>query len=149
MDATRANQAIADYVSENMRSQVMQKGTNTIILDAYNANPSSMQVAIDALADMKASRKVLILGDMFELEEESEKEHHQLGQLILDLDFAEVYLCGTLIPTALQKIPFAKHFEKKEELIKELKANPIHDATILIKASRGIGLETILESLES
>src|SRR5690606_28105418 len=70
-----ANNAIAEYTPENMRAQVVKKGTNTIILDAYNANPSSMKVAIESLAEMKADRKVLILGDMFELEGESDFEH--------------------------------------------------------------------------
>lgn len=142
-----ANNAIAEYVPENMRSQVIQRGTNTIILDAYNANPSSMKVAIDSLAEMKADRKVLILGDMFELEDESDHEHAQLGQLILDHDFADVYLCGKLVKKTKEKLAFAKHFEKKEELISELKRNPIVNATILIKASRGIGLETVVDSL--
>ncbi len=142
-----ANNAIAEYTPENMRSQVVKKGTNTIILDAYNANPSSMKVAIESLAEMKADRKVLILGDMFELEGESDHEHAQLGQLILDHDFADVYLCGKLVAKTKEVIPFAKHFEKKEELINELKNNPIRQATILVKASRGIGLETVVESL--
>lgn len=147
VDAGDANKAVTEYTPENMRSQVVQKGTNTIILDAYNANPSSMKVAIDSLAEMKADKKVLILGDMFELEGESDHEHTQLGQLILDLDFADVYLCGKLVAKTKERIPFAKHFEKKEELINELKSNPIHNATILVKASRGIGLETVVESL--
>lgn len=147
VDANAANQAIANYAPENMRSQVVHKGTNTIILDAYNANPSSMKVAIDSLAEMKADRKVLMLGDMFELEGESDHEHQQLGQLILDHGFAEVYLCGNLVAKTKEIVPFAKHFEKKEELISELKTHPINNATILVKASRGIGLETVVDSL--
>ncbi len=148
VDASDANHAIADYAPENMRSQIVQKGTNTIILDAYNANPSSMKVAIDSLAEMKADKKVLILGDMFELEDESDYEHQQLGQLILSHGFSEVYLCGKLVAKTKEKIPFAKHFEKKEALINALKINPIKNATILVKASRGIGLETVVDSLE-
>ncbi len=147
VEAGDANRAIAEYAPENMRSQIVQKGTNTIILDAYNANPSSMKVAIESLADMKADKKVLILGDMYELEGDSDHEHAQLGQLIMEKDFSDVYLCGKLIVKTKEEIPFAKHFEKKEELINELKNNPIHSATILVKASRGIGLETILDSL--
>ncbi len=147
VDANDANNAVATYTPENMRSQIVKKGTNTIILDAYNANPSSMKVAIDSLADMRVERKVLILGDMFELETESDKEHQHLGQLILDRDFSDVYLCGKLVAKTKEIIPFAKHFERKEDLINELKTNPIQNATILIKASRGIGLETIVDSL--
>lgn len=142
-----ANQAVANYVPANMRSQVVQKGTNTVILDAYNANPSSMQAAIENLAAMKAERKVLILGDMFELEEEAAKEHHNLGKLIHEKGFKEIYLCGTLVRTALEAIPYAMHFNTKEELKAQLEKNQFTNATILVKASRGIGLETIVDSL--
>lgn len=145
--AADANQAVATYVPANMRSQVMKKGTNTIILDAYNANPSSMQAAIDNLAAMKAERKVLILGDMFELEGEAEKEHHNLGKLIHEKGFKEIYLCGSLVRTALEAIPYAMHFNTKEELSAQLEKNQFTNATILVKASRGIGLETIVEAL--
>jgi UDP-N-acetylmuramoyl-tripeptide--D-alanyl-D-alanine ligase len=67
VDAENANQAIAQYEPGNMRSQMIQKGTNRIILDAYNANPSSMRAAVENVAAMKADKKVLILGDMYEL----------------------------------------------------------------------------------
>lgn len=147
VDPQLANQAVAEYVPGNMRSQVMQKGTNTIILDAYNANPSSMQAAIENLAAMRAANKVLILGDMFELEEEADKEHQAMGKLIKEKEIKNVYLCGTLFKAALREIPNAKYFVKKEELILELKQYPISNATVLVKASRGIGLETIVEFL--
>jgi UDP-N-acetylmuramoyl-tripeptide--D-alanyl-D-alanine ligase len=147
VEARSANQAIAEYKPGNMRSQVMKKGGNTIILDAYNANPSSMQAAIENLAAMNAPRKVLILGDMFELEEEADKEHQAIGHLLKEKGFKNVYLCGSLFRAALREMPTAKYFEKKDELITELKQYPITDATILVKASRGIGLETILDYL--
>src|SRR5690606_10410469 len=97
VDATLALQAVAEYEPANMRSQVIRKNSNTIILDAYNANPSSMEAAIKNLAGMKAQHKVLILGDMFELEEEAETEHRHIGKLILDLGFTDVLLCGELM----------------------------------------------------
>jgi UDP-N-acetylmuramoyl-tripeptide--D-alanyl-D-alanine ligase len=147
VDAKLANQAIAEYVPSNMRSQVVQKGSNTIILDAYNANPSSMQAAIENMAAMKANKKILILGDMFELEDEADKEHQAIGDLIKKKNFEDVYLCGSLFKAALHEIPNAKYFTKKDELIEELKQYPVKDATILVKASRGIGLETIVEYL--
>jgi UDP-N-acetylmuramoyl-tripeptide--D-alanyl-D-alanine ligase len=128
-----------------MRSQIVKKGTNTIILDAYNANPSSMQAAIENIAAMKIARKVVILGDMFELEEEAEKEHRSLGKLIREKGLKEVYFCGNLIKTALEEIPQAKHFTTKDALMEQLKKDNLSDATILVKASRGIGLETIVE----
>jgi UDP-N-acetylmuramoyl-tripeptide--D-alanyl-D-alanine ligase len=147
VDAAQANAAVAEYLPGNMRSQVVTKKTNTIILDAYNANPSSMKAAIENLASMKAPRKVLILGDMFELEAEAEKEHQQIGKLIQQLGFNEVYLCGNLMKVAQLEIPSAKHFSTKDDLIAGLKQNNFSDSTILVKASRGIGLESIVEFL--
>jgi UDP-N-acetylmuramoyl-tripeptide--D-alanyl-D-alanine ligase len=147
VDGKLANEAIAAYVPSNMRSQIVEKGTNKIILDAYNANPSSMQAAIENIAAMRAEKKVLILGDMFELEDEAQKEHQQIGKLIREKKFDHVYLCGSLFKAALHEIPKAKYFTKKEELIEELKQFPVSNATILVKASRGIGLETVVDYL--
>jgi UDP-N-acetylmuramoyl-tripeptide--D-alanyl-D-alanine ligase len=147
VDAVAANEAIASYTPQNMRSQILKKNSNTIILDAYNANPSSMQAAIENLAAMRNENKVLILGDMFELEDQAAIEHQAIGRLIREKGFRNVYLCGSLFKSALHEIPAAKYFTKKEELIQELKQFPIHDATVLVKASRGIGLETIVDYL--
>lgn len=147
VDPVLANKAVAEYSPANMRSQIVTKGTNTIILDAYNANPSSMKAAVENLAAMRADRKVLILGDMFELEGEAEKEHQQLGKLIQQLGFNEVYLCGNLIKIAQLEIPSARHFSTRDDLVSNLKENHFDHATILVKASRGIGLEAIVEFL--
>jgi UDP-N-acetylmuramoyl-tripeptide--D-alanyl-D-alanine ligase len=144
VEPAKAEQAVVEYVPGNMRSQIIQKGTNTIILDAYNANPSSMQAAVESLAGMKAKNKVAILGDMYELEEEAEKEHRTLGKLLQEKKLDRVYLCGTLIRAAKEECPAARHFETRELLIDELKKNPITDATILVKASRGMGLEEVV-----
>jgi UDP-N-acetylmuramoyl-tripeptide--D-alanyl-D-alanine ligase len=147
VDEQAANQAVAAYVPTNMRSQIIKKGSNTIILDAYNANPSSMEAAIQNLASMKASHKVAIVGDMFELEQEAGKEHARVGELLKEKNFDRVYLCGTLMKSAKERNPSAHYFETKESLVEELKRNPISDSTILVKASRGIGLETVVEYL--
>ncbi len=147
VDPVKANSAISAYTPSNMRSQIVKKDTNTIILDAYNANPSSMSAAIENIAAMKADRKALILGDMFELEEEAEKEHKAIGKLIKDKGFKDVYLCGVLFKSALSEIPNAKQFDKRDQLIEELKKSPIKNSTILVKASRGIGLEAIVDYL--
>jgi UDP-N-acetylmuramoyl-tripeptide--D-alanyl-D-alanine ligase len=142
-----ANQAIADYVPGNMRSQIIEKETNTIILDAYNANPSSMEAAINNLAAMKALKKVAILGDMFELEEEAESEHKKIGELLMSKKFDQVFFCGKLMQAARNNYSTGNFYETKDLLIEALKKNPISDSTILVKASRGIGLETIVEYL--
>ena len=147
VDPDAANQAVADYVPGNMRSQWIQQGSNTILLDAYNANPSSMEVALEMLNQLKADKKVVILGDMYDLEDQSEQEHRKLGGLIANKKINKVYLCGPLMKPALLELPGALHFDRKQDLIEELKKNPISDATILVKASRGIGLETLLEFL--
>lgn len=147
VEPSKANQAIAEYLPSNMRSQIVKKGSNTIILDAYNANPSSMQAAIDNLANMKAEKKIAIVGDMFELEEEAEAEHRAIGRLLAEKKFNEVYLCGSLMRAAAVQMPSAKYFEKKESLLAELRDNPISQATVLVKASRGIGLESVVEFL--
>ena len=147
VDPLKANEAIAQYAPGNMRSQVVTSESNTIILDAYNANPSSMQAAIENMAAMKAPKKVLILGDMFELEAEAEAEHQAIGKLIRQKGFEDVYLCGTLFKAALREMPNAKYFTRKDELALELKQYPVKNATVLVKASRGIGLETIVDLL--
>jgi UDP-N-acetylmuramoyl-tripeptide--D-alanyl-D-alanine ligase len=106
-----------------------------------------MQAAIENIASMKSGRKILILGDMFELEDQSEKEHRMLGALIAERNFKEVYLCGELSKAAHELIPSSKHFDRKEDLLKDLSEAQISNATILVKASRGIGLESVVEVL--
>lgn len=145
--AADAKNAIESYRPANMRSQVIKKGSNTIILDAYNANPSSMEVALRSLAQMKANQRVAILGDMYELENESEKEHARLGDLIEELGLDEGLLCGKLIKSAQLVNHSLAYFENKEELVDHLKKHPYQNAVILVKASRGMALETILDVL--
>jgi UDP-N-acetylmuramoyl-tripeptide--D-alanyl-D-alanine ligase len=145
VEAVAANQAVREYTPGNMRSQLVEKNGNTVILDAYNANPSSMRAAIENMAAMKAKHKVLILGDMFELEDEAEKEHRNIGSMLKTLSFEKVFLCGKLMKSAKDEYPQAQWFETKEKLIEEIKNNPLKDVTVLVKASRGIGLETVVD----
>lgn len=145
VDATQANAAVRQYEPGNMRSQLVKKGGNTIILDAYNANPSSMKAAIENMAAMNVPVKALILGDMFELEGEAESEHRNVGKLLKTHAFDRVLLCGKLMKSAKEEYPDAKLFDTKDALVEELKRQPLKDATVLVKASRGIGLETVVE----
>lgn len=147
VDPAKANAAIAAYTPGNMRSQVIRKGTNTIILDAYNANPSSMEAALDNLAKMPESNKVAILGDMFELDGEAETEHARIGAILDEGQISKSYLCGSLMSAAKKTFPGAMYFATREELEKELKQQPIQNAVILVKASRGMALEKILDYL--
>jgi UDP-N-acetylmuramoyl-tripeptide--D-alanyl-D-alanine ligase len=141
-----AEQAVADYKPDNNRSQVIKKGTNTIILDAYNANPSSMRAALTNLISMESPSKMAILGDMMELGDESEKSHKEVIDLTTNgLD--KVFLCGPLMGMAKAANPKAQHFPDKIEMIDFLKKQDIRNTTILIKASRSIGLEGVVEYL--
>jgi len=143
-----AAQAVSDYVPSNMRSQLVKAGTNQIILDAYNANPSSMEVAILNLRNLPASKKIAIVGDMYELGEEEEMEHLQIGKLLHESGFSEVILCGSLMAKARLVCPEAKFFESRDALLNYLSNHSIQNATILIKASRGMGLEKLMDAFQ-
>ena len=147
VDEKLANKAAASYAPSNMRSQIFRKATNTIILDAYNANPTSMEAAIHNLSQMNTVRKIAILGDMYELGDEAEVEHKRIGQLLREKKITEAYVVGELMKAAKVENEQLNYFSTKLELEVELKNNPITNATILIKASRGIGLETVIENL--
>ncbi|MFP4094073.1 MAG: UDP-N-acetylmuramoyl-tripeptide--D-alanyl-D-alanine ligase [Cyclobacteriaceae bacterium] len=147
VDAAEANRAVAGYKPANKRSQLIEKGSNTIIMDAYNANPDSMQAAIESLDRLKAPHKVAILGDMFELGEASDVEHQAIGELLAKKNFDEILLCGGMMLKAKQACPAAKHFFLKDDLAVYLKAQKYQNSTILLKASRGIALETLMDHL--
>lgn len=139
-----ANQAVADYNPTNNRSQVVVKGTNTVLLDAYNANPSSMAAAIRQFGQTEAARKVVILGDMYELGDESPAEHAALGTLIAEQHFDLVILAGKDMQYALAALPRAYYFPDKFSLHNWIMDHPMQDSHILIKGSRGMGLESVL-----
>lgn len=142
-----ANRAVADYNPTNNRSQVVVKGTNTILLDAYNANPSSMAAAIRQFAATPARHKVVILGDMYELGNESEAEHAALGKLIAECGFDTVILAGQDMKFALGALPKAYYIPDKFSLHNWLMDHPMTDTHILVKGSRGMGLESVVPFL--
>ena len=142
-----ANEAVSQYKPANQRSQLIEKEDKTIIMDAYNANPDSMQAAIQSLNAMGAGVKVAILGDMFELGKDSPAEHRAIGELLSQTNIDHVLLCGEMMKDTHDAYPQAKHFKSKSELAAYLKDHKFDQSTILLKASRGIGLETILELL--
>ncbi len=145
--AEEAHKAIATYIPSNNRSQIIEKGSNTIILDAYNANPNSMEAALNNLISINAAYKAVILGDMNELGDYSEVAHTKVGELVATAKFDKVILCGKHIKAALKANLDALYFERKEDLLTYLKENPFENTTLLIKASRGIGLETIVDQI--
>jgi UDP-N-acetylmuramoyl-tripeptide--D-alanyl-D-alanine ligase len=139
--------AIEGYVPENNRSQIIEKGSLKIILDAYNANPTSMKVALDNFSGLAAKKKIAILGDMFELGEEAESEHQFIADYSLDLNVDLTYLVGENFyktSTNSQKIKTLNTFEA---LKAEFKIKLPKEATLLIKGSRGMALERVLEIL--
>lgn len=144
VEIDEAHHAIADYNPTNNRSQVMTKGTNTILLDAYNANPSSMAAAVQQFMQQPAKRKMVILGDMYELGDESPAEHAALGQLVAQGNFDIVILSGKDMKYALESLPKAYYFPDKFSLHNWIIDHPMQDTHILIKGSRGMGLETVV-----
>ncbi len=140
--AQKIKNALENYVSTNNRSQLVQKGTNTYILDAYNANPSSMRKALENFSAIPASKRVAILGDMLELGDYSADEH----QAIIDLATAQGYQHLILVGSEFQKTRHQNiHFEDVKALKKWMTINSFKDTHFLIKGSRGIQLEKILE----
>ena len=138
-------EAIESYVPTNNRSQIIDKGSLKIILDAYNANPTSMQAALDNFNQLENTAKVAILGDMFELGEAAAKEHQFIADFSAKLDIDTIYLVGEnfygVQPTATN-IQLFKTFDAFTSAVKNL---PTTNATILIKGSRGMALERVLE----
>ena len=138
---------MAAYTPENNRSQIIKKGSNTIILDAYNANPSSMEKALENLAQIKAEKKVAIIGDMFELGEDTIPEHQAIGKLLKQLDIDDAFFCGEHMKSAYEAFAKGHYMKDRELLISHLREEKFTDTTILIKASRGMALERIVEFL--
>ena len=139
---TAIKEAIESYIPTNNRSQILTTEHNSIILDAYNANPSSMQVALENFDTLKAPSKVVILGDMFELGKESEHEHQAIVDLATAFNFDETYFVGENFNIAKTNKPQFKTYQAFEDFLKK---NPLKNRSILIKGSRGMRLERILE----
>lgn len=139
--------AIENYVPSNNRSQLLEKGSYKIILDAYNANPTSMMAALENFNQTQAHKKVLFLGDMFELGHTAAAEHQNIVSYLEKNAMGEVYLIGS---NFFKTITTAQHIHKLEtfeDLKRELAKKSFLESTILIKASRGMALERIVELL--
>ena len=149
LEADEINAGITGYQPQNNRSQIKQTETNTLICDYYNANPSSMQVAIENIGKLQADRKVLILGDMFELGDESPAEHAAIIKKALDTDVAERIFIGKDFAGQESGIKNqesgVKFYSTAEDAIEALRSEPIRNSTILIKGSRGMALERLVE----
>lgn len=135
--------AIENYVPSNNRSQVINTETNKVILDAYNANPTSMKAALESFSKLHGNNKIIILGDMFELGEYSSKEHQNIVDMIEKLDLNKAFLIGDNFYKTITECKKFKNFYEFEDYVKN---NPIENSTILVKGSRGMALERIVES---
>ncbi|AGC77137.1 UDP-N-acetylmuramoyl-tripeptide--D-alanyl-D-alanine ligase [Nonlabens dokdonensis] len=135
---------IENYIPKNNRSQILQRENTRIILDAYNANPSSMKVALENLASQKEKHKVAILGDMFELGEYAVQEHQNICDLAEKLKIKDIFLIGENFQNTLNTR--AVKYKTRKEFNNAYSMNTDKEQVILIKGSRGMGLEEILKT---
>lgn len=137
-------EALSSYVPENSRSQIVKTGKNTLIMDAYNANPTSLENALINLAEMNGE-KFFVIGDMLEMGEHSTIEHRQILQLVSDLNLKGIVVGEHFILASLSSniLSFENNIDARQFLLE----NNINNCTILIKGSRGIRLETVVDVL--
>ena len=139
--------AIETYIPNNNRSQVLEKSSNKIILDAYNANPTSMRAALLNFEKLHDKIKVAILGDMFELGQDAEKEHQNIVDLASTLLLDRIILIGANFYKTKIVSPKIEGFESFEDFKNNFNPSELEFATILIKGSRGMALERVLDLL--
>lgn len=138
------NDALETYIPKNSRSQFEKTEKNTLIIDAYNANPTSMKAALDNFVNYPLSPKALIIGEMRELGGVSQAEHQQLVDLIEAYSFTQVYLVGSSFKQLSTDYPI---YDNVGDLIQKLTAHPLSDYCILIKGSNGVQLEKVVSFL--
>jgi UDP-N-acetylmuramoyl-tripeptide--D-alanyl-D-alanine ligase len=142
--AEKIKAAIEGYKPANNRSQIVHWGSNTVLLDAYNANPSSMEPALESLRSMAAPRKMAILGDMLELGADSPKEHERILRVAARLRLNQLVLVGPAFGGTAHARHGALHFPNAEAARSWLQAQNLQDTLLLVKGSRGIRLESVL-----
>ncbi len=144
----KIKEAIESYTPLNNRSQILQTPTNLLILDAYNANPSSMKSAIENFAASSHTKKIALLGDMLELGKNTDQEHEEILHLLEKINFSAVYLVGPIFSRVNKTKPFIC-FPDSDQARMWFAENPLTHAHILLKGSRGIKLENIIDKLMS
>ena len=135
--------SIESYQPSNSRSQLVQKGSNQVILDAYNANPTSMKAAIENFSRQHHNRKIIYIGGMMELGDESIAEHAAIVELLQKYTWEEVVLVGGDFANVAHPYRF---FGNAVEAASWLKEHPIQQALVLIKGSRSMQMEKVLEA---
>ncbi len=147
---TDAAKAISEYVPVNNRSQILRTDSNMLIVDAYNANPSSMAAALDNLDSVVAEHKAALLGDMRELGSESLAEHESILRKLDSMNLDLVCLAGEEFGRAVSSMGNKKGFRcfsDSDSLAEWLSDNPLKGFTVLVKGSRGIRMEKVIPSL--
>ncbi|MCM4160494.1 UDP-N-acetylmuramoyl-tripeptide--D-alanyl-D-alanine ligase [Antarcticibacterium flavum] len=141
--------AILDYSPKNNRSQIIKAGDNTLLMDAYNANPTSMKAALESFSRSKAPNKVVILGDMFELGKDAAMEHQEIVNYLEKSNFSTILLTGENFSQTNTDEKKIRRFRNFEELKRALEENIPEGAFILIKGSRGMALERVESILKN
>ena len=144
VDKMNIKKAIESYTPRNNRSQIIKKESNTIILDAYNANPTSMMAALQNFIQLSSSNKIVFLGDMFELGDSSDEEHQYISNYLEKHFDGQCYLIGNAFYKTTSKVATIKKYRSFEDLKPILVSTSFLNAYALIKASRGMALERIL-----
>jgi len=139
-------EAIESYSPQNNRSQVLKTDRNTLIIDSYNANPTSMKAALENFNQTELSEKVVILGDMFELGSVSIREHGVIVAFLRELNFEQIILVGSYFYSYCDQ-PDITFMKNSEDLLTYLSENKLSGKTILIKGSRGMRLEETIKHL--
>lgn len=147
LDFLKIKKGIESYQSKNNRSQIIKQKSNTIILDAYNANPTSMNAALDNFSLMKGDNKIVILGDMFELGDESFNEHKAVIDLVNSLNFSFTYYVGQHFIKHKYLSESVFFFDSTDVLKRHFQSLSISNSVILVKGSRGMSLEVLLKYL--
>lgn len=153
-----AAEAIAAYIPSNNRSQLVQKGSNTMIVDAYNANPSSMEAALDNFRNTDAAHKTVMLGDMLELGEDSAVEHRKILEKVAGMQIERAFFVGEEFRKAASECGLSeggsrkagcevRFFRTSGDLSAYLSEHPVKDNAILIKGSRGTRMEIVIDIL--
>ena len=143
LSASHIKQGIESYEPKNNRSQVIKKENNTIYLDAYNANPSSMEASLRNFAAMPFQHKIAIIGDMFEMGEYAAQEHSNMIAFCRNLHLDEVWLVGEEF--SKQHAEGMKQFKTTDDVVEQLKQQPLIGKNVFMKGSRGMKLELLLD----
>jgi UDP-N-acetylmuramoyl-tripeptide--D-alanyl-D-alanine ligase len=144
VDFKNIKKGIESYIPKNNRSQISLKNNNTIILDAYNANPTSMSLALESFKKTNYKNKMIILGDMFELGKDSNYYHQEITNSLEKINDSTIYIVGEYFCNTKHSDRI-RSFSSSKELINNLSKTNVSNYSILIKGSRGMQLEKIIE----